>query len=87
MTLLDDMARAICLQNADAQPCPDCKDGCAIGFRLEAKAALAVILASLREPSGEMMIEGNLAKGKHGSVATDVWCAMLDQWVKENGVE
>jgi len=79
-SLIEDMARA--MMDAD-------KD--AFGYDELAKAALAVVLTSLREPSEEMIeavctaieCEPNSSEAQ-GRAAIK---ALLSQWAKEQGIE
>ena len=53
-----------------------------------AKAALAVVLASLREPSEGMTKEGwGETEYEPERNLRAVWQAMLSQWAKEQGIE
>ena len=85
MTLLDDMARAIF-----AEDCPGAKwDVQELEthdlFRCEAKAALAVVLSSLRAPSEGMKDAGSNAiiEALAPTPARAAWDAMIEQWAKE----
>jgi len=89
-SLIEDMARAIC-HVYSTQCDPDLPD------REAAKAALAVMLVSLREPSEEMLWAG-ISVRKHEPTPSEhfsanpadwlrpEWQAMLSQWVKEQGL-
>ena len=80
MKLIEDMARA--MMDAD-------KD--AFGYDELAKAALAVVLQSLRDPSEQMLHNGGIQGGfdayRGDDNTADVWRVMLTQWAKEQGVE
>ena len=84
MPLIEDMAKAITRGPHSVWPWQDYVPG--------AQRALAVVFASLREPSEDVQHAGLKALSEGGLGDCDchqleVWQAMLNQWAKEQGVE